>query len=133
MSEKFSNQRQSDGTAAPEPVKVNEPNGGCHARLVGCSSFSLSEVADAIGGVLRFAGVGDAMMNGERMADIRVNQLRLVVFVDSDSDPDHPQLRAVFEDNGLPASERIGYALEELSLKDLARVSGVVQREEAVQ
>ena len=34
------NQRQSDGTAAPGPESSKNVNGGCHARLVGCSSFS---------------------------------------------------------------------------------------------
>jgi hypothetical protein len=31
--------RQSDGTAAPGPESSKNVNGGCHARLVGCSSF----------------------------------------------------------------------------------------------
>ena len=34
MSEKFPNQRQSDGTAAPEPEPKKRLIGGCHARLV---------------------------------------------------------------------------------------------------
>lgn len=35
------NERQSDGTAAPEPENASELNGGCHPRLVRCSSFLL--------------------------------------------------------------------------------------------
>ena len=36
-------QRQSGGTAAPEHEFKNKLIGGCHARLVGCSSFNDEE------------------------------------------------------------------------------------------
>jgi len=39
-----SSERQSDGTAAPEPTPENELNGGCHAQLVRCSSFIRSRL-----------------------------------------------------------------------------------------
>ena len=48
----FLGERQCDGTAAPEPESNKNAIGGCHARLVGCSSIQTedqSEVGDAGG------------------------------------------------------------------------------------
>ena len=78
MSENSLNQRQSDGTAAPEVGSRNSVNGGCHPRLVrllvsspGVLYVDTAGVGLVVADMLEEAGVSITRLRMEQARELR--------------------------------------------------------------